>query len=173
MNNVVVLNADYTFLSFIDWKKALTLLSKERIEVVKYSETVVNTVSKTFQIPLIVKLTYFVDMIYKRKVSFSHSNVFVRDNYTCGYCGNVYSKNSKELTIDHIIPKSKGGKNDWMNCITACKSCNALKGNKMLNDVNMKLLFEPHVPTVSEYIMQKLNITGHAHILQDLYKEIF
>jgi hypothetical protein len=75
--NVVVLNSDYTFLNFIDWKKAMSLLSKERIEVLKYSEKIINTVKDSFNVPLVVKLTYYVEMVYKRKVSFSHTMQFV------------------------------------------------------------------------------------------------
>lgn len=172
MTTVVVLNADYTFLNFIDWRKAMTLIAKERVEVIKYSDEIINTVKNSFKIPLIVKLTYIVDLVYKRKISFSYTNVFIRDDCTCGYCGKKFNQNSKELTVDHIIPRSLGGKNDWLNCITACKICNNKKSNKSLEDLNMKLLWKPYVPTISQYILKKLNISGHYKYIKELYNNI-
>lgn len=86
--------------------------------------------------------------------------LFQRDNYTCGYCGKDYPQHRRILTRDHIIPSSKGGSNDWLNLVTACRRCNSFKADNLLQTMqNMKLLFEPYQPTKAEFlIMTNRNI---------------
>lgn len=74
--------------------------------------------------------------------------LYGRDRYLCAYCGDKFE--AKQLTIDHILPRSKGGKNTWVNCVTACKPCNLRKGSKLLEQTKMQLLYVPYVPNVFE-----------------------
>lgn len=89
---------------------------------------------------------------YTRKVpTLTNSNLFRRDLFTCAYCGKIYRE--EKLTRDHIHPVSKGGKNTWMNTITACKPCNNYKGSYLLADIGMELRFAPYVPTRAENML--------------------
>jgi hypothetical protein len=90
----------------------------------------------------------------------SNSNLFGRDLNICAYCGNQFKY--EFLTNDHIIPRSKGGKHTWMNCVTACKRCNNRKGKKLLQYTNMELLYLPYVPSREEALILK-----NRHILSD------
>lgn len=86
------------------------------------------------------------------RVILSNRTLFGRDRHICAYCGE-YFENFRDLSRDHIIPKSKGGVNVWENCVTACKSCNAKKGNKTLKEAKMELLYVPYVPTHYEHMI--------------------
>lgn len=90
----------------------------------------VNTVSMEIPIPEIIILTEY-DKIPKRFVKFSKANLLIRDDFECAYCG--CTLDSEDATIDHIIPKARGGKTDWENCIIACKKCNHIKGDSLPN----------------------------------------
>ena len=102
-------------------------------------------------------------MIYKNKVPFSKRNVMVRDDYKCVYCSS-----SKELTIDHIIPASKGGKTSFENCTTACKSCNNLKGNRTPSEANMFMTKQAYAPTISEFLRLKMKKMGADAYLKEM-----
>ena len=95
------------------------------------------------------------------RVALNNQTLFGRDRYMCAYCGEVYpgQKAKHHLSRDHIIPRSKGGKDDWMNVVTACKSCNAKKDNKLLKHSRMELLYVPYAPNHFEsLIIQNRNI---------------
>jgi len=162
---VIVLNSDYTFLNFIDYKKAFTLLAKEKIEVIKYSETIIRSFKDSFKIPSVVRLINFVNILYRRKVSFTKDNVYIRDNYTCGYCGQKLNK--RTITLDHIIPKSKGGKDSWENCVSACKDCNERKGDKFLHDTDMQLHLKPRQPNLLDFIIMRLKVNNQYETIKE------
>jgi hypothetical protein len=86
------------------------------------------------------------------KVGLSNKTLFGRDRYMCAYCGSVHT-NSKHLSRDHIMPKSRGGVDDWMNVVTACKGCNARKDNKTLREAKMELLYVPYAPNHYENLL--------------------
>lgn len=87
--------------------------------------------------------------------------LFKRDRYTCAYCGNCY--HAKDLSRDHILPRSKGGRDTWMNCVTACRTCNRLKGN-MLVEHFRPLLYVPYVPCRAEhYLLSGRNVLADQH----------
>ena len=81
------------------------------------------------------------------------SILYARDRYICAYCGDLHD--GKSLTIDHVQPKSRGGKNTWVNCVTACKPCNLRKGNKTPEEAKMHLLYIPYAPNVYEKMILK------------------
>jgi len=92
------------------------------------------------------------------KVQLSNKTLFGRDRHVCAYCGKHFV-NFRDLSRDHIVPKSRGGLNTWMNVVTACKSCNAEKGSKTLKEAKMELLYVPYVPSHFEnMILQNRNI---------------
>jgi len=163
VQNVVILNLDYSYLNTVNWQKALKLLVKGKATVLKYTEEVVNTAEKIIKIPAVLKLIKLVRTIYRTRVPFSKKNVLIRDNYKCQYCG---SPNS--LTIDHVIPVSKGGASSFENCVAACKKCNGKKGNKLPSEINMFIKRKPTAPTISEFTRLKAMKAGIFELLKDL-----
>lgn len=164
MNRVVVLNGDYTFLNTVDWQRAIRLILKGKTEVLKYTDKVIRCVDgTTIRIPLVMRLIKVIRMIYKNKVPFTKKNVFVRDGFKCQYCGDT-----EQLTLDHIIPTSRGGKNTFENCVTACKPCNNKKNNRTPSEAKMYPKTQPHAPTISEFFKIKMKQLGMIEFLKDL-----
>ncbi len=168
MGHVILLNSDYTFLNTISWKKAIILLCKEKVEVIKATSKIIENSEKTWKIviPEVLRLVKLVKTVYKNKVPYSHKNVFVRDMYTCQYC----SRKMKKLTIDHIIPKSKGGnKRSFLNCVASCFDCNNKKRNRTPKEARMKLIKKPKHPNIIEFILMKMKPDGIDKILENLF----
>ena len=165
MTQTVVLNADYTYLNTVNWKRGLKLLLLEKAEALKESDHTVCNADKTyvFKIPLVLKLVYMVKTIYRNKIPYSRRNIFIRDGYSCQYCG---TKN--RLSIDHVIPSSKGGKTKFTNCVACCVTCNISKGDRTPTEANMRLRKTPHDPTVMEFLVNKMKNTGAYQFLKDI-----
>lgn len=137
---------------------------KGKATVLKYSEIVVNTAEKVvMKIPAVMKLIKIIRTIYRTKVPFSKKNVMIRDGFICQYCGK-----QKELTIDHVVPVSRGGKSTFENCVTACKDCNNIKSDKLPSEARMYLKKKPTAPTISEFTRIKAVKAGVYDILKDL-----
>jgi 5-methylcytosine-specific restriction endonuclease McrA len=147
---VVVLNAGYEFLGLVSWQRAMIMVFSGKVEVLKESGSVIRTVSRTFRIPAVIRLVKFIRSIYRREVPFSRKNVLTRDGLLCQYCGREFS--TAELTIDHIIPKVQGGRNEWTNTVACCKACNIKKGGRTPRQAGMQLLRIPFKPTIMEFI---------------------
>lgn len=156
----LVLNADYSPLGIVHWKKAVVWSFKYEsqdtygIEIIDfYSDDYIRCVNnKRMAIPSIIKTTkYF--KIFNQPVNFSRKNLFIRDNYTCQYCGE--QKNICDLTYDHVIPKSILKYKDnispttWTNIVTACRICNTKKGNRTPQQAKMPLKNQPYIPNKS------------------------
>jgi len=140
---VLVLNASYEPLSICDARNAVLLLFGGKAMVVaSHPEHRIRTVSESFPLPSIVRLTVYVRVEYRHAV-LSRKNIFRRDGYRCQYCG----RNDLQLTLDHVIPKSRGGEDRWDNLITACKPCNTLKGNRTPIEAGMTMLHKPFRPS--------------------------
>lgn len=172
-SRTIVLNADYSFLNTISTKKAICLIVKGKAEVVKsLKDKLLYNFEKTvyFEYPLIIKLVKLVRLMFKKDVPLSKRNIFVRDDYTCQYCGREFKFGSKSVTIDHIKPRSKGGVTSWNNCVTSCKECNTKKGNKKLSEVNLTLLKKPTKPTIGEFINKRMCLLGIDKMLNDFFK---
>jgi 5-methylcytosine-specific restriction endonuclease McrA len=164
MERCIVLNGDFSFLNTIDWKRAVCLVVSGKTEVLKYSNTVLHTVNGAIMnIPLVIRLMKVIRNIYKSHVPFTKKNVMVRDQYQCMYCGD-----KNDLTIDHIIPTSRGGKNTFENCTTACKPCNNKKGNRIPSEAKMYLHKQPNSPTISEFFRMKMKQMGLDKFLVEL-----
>ena len=167
MRNVMVLNADLQFLCNVSWQRAINLIFQKKAEVLEESERIICNADKSCQlfVPKIIRLIQFVDCVFKNHVPFTYKNVLIRDNYTCKYCG---LKNDK-MTIDHIIPVSKGGKNEFENCVTSCRQCNNKKGNKFLEEIDMKIHGQPpHRPKLIEFLIKKSKQNGTYQTLKEI-----
>lgn len=147
---VLVLNADYSLLNAVTWKRALCLVVKGKADVVKDSEVNVGP----FFIPQVIRLLKRVNGIYHRRIAWSRQNVYLRDKYTCQYCGQRVRES--RLTLDHVLPKSRGGRNSWTNTVTACFPCNNKKGNRTPDEASMPLRRSPFQPTVWEFMLARL-----------------
>ena len=107
MTHCVLLNADYTFLNVVHWKRAVCLIAKGKVEVIKDSpKAVKSSGGAVLKMPAVMRLIKLIRTIYRTGVAFCKKNVLIRDGFRCAYCGSPKFR----LTIDHIIPKSKGGK---------------------------------------------------------------
>lgn len=169
MNTVVVLNADFSFLSTTSWQSAICMVLEGKAEAIKETTKIVRNQSRTvvLSVPMVVRLMKFVRRVFKNRVPFSKRNVFIRDKQTCAYCGEKLEK-TEDCTIDHIIPRAQKGKSTWENCITSCKPCNSRKGDKRPSEIGMRLLFKPTQPTISEFVQYFTEKYGINELLENL-----
>lgn len=153
----LLLNADFTPLRIISWQKAMILCMKKNyktnygIEIIYYHNNIKiqGANNKEYMLPSVVRTLKFFNS-YNKYINFSRNNILIRDNYTCQYCGDKLSKS--QLTLDHIIPRSRyhnKNKTNWLNIVASCRKCNAVKGNKTPNEANMFLINEPFIPKYS------------------------
>jgi len=134
-SKVLLLDSAYVPKSVISVERAMSLLITDRAKLVEDdSSKKIRTVSKEFPFPIIIKLNHYIKSKFK-KVSPSKKNIYIRDNFECVYCGAKH-----DLTIDHVIPISKGGENTWDNMVSACRRCNSKKGDRTPDEANMKFI---------------------------------
>ena len=131
---VAVLSKDYEPLTYCNVERAITLVYLNKAEAVRDSNLFVRSVSAIFRVPLVIRLLYKTARRFIPALKYSRKNIHVRDNYTCQYCGST-----KNLSIDHLMPVSRGGKSTWENTVTACQKCNSKKGSKTPEEAGMKL----------------------------------
>lgn len=146
---VLVLNLDHSPVAVVTAQKAIVLCLMEKANCLStYPLLEIRTVSRSFDYPAVIRLNEYKNIPYKG-VLLNRNNLFRRDNGVCQYCGS-----SKQLTIDHVIPRSKGGKSNWTNLVTACHRCNVNKGDKSPEQVGFKLKKEPFKPTLSFFLAE-------------------
>lgn len=144
----LLLNSSYEVLSFIPERKVFKLLFKDKVEVISnWDDTIVWGRSK-IKHPSIVRLINHVRRNYLNS-NFSRKALVKRDRSTCQYCNKKLF--ASQITIDHILPRAKGGITSFTNCVVCCQICNNIKGDKLLEQTNMKLLKRPAHPTFSSY----------------------
>lgn len=141
MNTILVLNADYVPLSITSLRKGFKLTWKGKAEVIESnSDALIRTDKFTMNEPSVIRLLSYVVLPY-RKITLTRQNIFKRDNNKCSYC-----PSTKDLTLDHVMPKSRGGKDTWENLTTCCSKCNSKKGNKTPEEAGMKFHGIPKAP---------------------------
>jgi len=143
---VLVLNASYEPLHVTSTKRAITLLQYGVAEVLEDSGDVIRSPSTTLSVPSVIRLRRYVRRPRVHPVPFNRRNVLRRDTFTCQYCGA-----SEELTLDHVMPRSRGGRHNWDNVVTACRACNQRKGDRTPDEAAMPLRTHPHAPTFGVY----------------------
>lgn len=159
---ILVLNADYTPIVVTNLKKAFKLVYKGKAEVVVAQENPILAGKKYIR-PSIIRLFKYVVFPYK-KVSLSRHNIFKRDDFKCLYCGS-----RDNLTLDHVIPRSRGGSNSWTNLATCCNRCNVLKSDKTPEEANMNLSYKPFTPNFLFFIkkMNKISEEWRPYLMMD------
>jgi 5-methylcytosine-specific restriction endonuclease McrA len=143
MDRTLLLNTTFEPISVLSWKKAITLVFLGKVEVLKEYEKEIKGVSVNMRQPAVIRLLRLVRNNHVN-VKFSRKNIFLRDNYTCQYCGKKFEPRS--LTCDHIIPRSRGGAAEWTNIVTSCLHCNLKKGDKMPDEAGMRPRKRPSRP---------------------------
>lgn len=143
MERTLLLNAGYQPIKIISWRKAITLLYLEKVEVVEEYEREVRSVTHSYKLPAVIRLLKY-DRWKRGRVKLTRESLFQRDQYTCQYCHQ--SLPSAKLTFDHVIPKSQGGRTTWENIVTACLPCNLRKGNRYIEQIGIKLQKIPKEP---------------------------
>jgi 5-methylcytosine-specific restriction endonuclease McrA len=140
MARVLVLNASYEPLSVVTARRAVVLVLSQKATVVVPKDETWNSETTSLQVPSIVRLTRFVKVPYRRAVPVTRRAVFGRDAHCCQYCGDTAE------SIDHVVPRSKGGDHSWENVVACCRSCNIRKGDRSLRDIGFRLRKKPAPP---------------------------
>lgn len=151
MSSVLVLNATYEPLNVIPLRRAILLLLKEKAEVVEATRERLRAERLDLEVPSVIRLVTYVPVPPRLPLPVSRRTVLARDNYTCQYCGAQPGKT--QLTIDHVVPRSKGGGTTWDNVVTACGPCNRRKGNRTPDQANMLLLSTPARPRYLAFVL--------------------
>lgn len=151
----LVLNADFRPLSYYplslwSWQDAIKSVFLDRVNVVANYDKVISSPSLQINLPSVVSLKSYIKP--QNNPAFTRFNLFLRDRFTCQYCSKT-----KDLTFDHLIPRSRGGRTTWQNVVTACSDCNLRKANRMPAQINMHPRQKPYRPSVFD-----LNNNGRA-----------
>jgi len=141
MAKVLVLNATYEPLNVCSARRALVLLLKGKAEVIEHSERTFHSEHSSLRVPHVIRLHEYVAVPRGTARRISRKAVFARDRHRCQYCGSDH-----RLTVDHVIPRSKGGDHTWDNVVTSCAPCNLRKGDRTPAAANMRLARRPRPP---------------------------
>jgi 5-methylcytosine-specific restriction endonuclease McrA len=143
---VLVLNQDYEPLNVTNLPRAFRLVFGAKAEVLEYDHQIIHTARAVYHAPSVIRLQYHIRRPRPR-VKLTRREVFVRDHHTCQYCGRVGS----DMTIDHVVPRHRGGGHTWENLVTACKPCNHRKGGRTPDEARIRLLRPPFEPRNDVY----------------------
>ena len=154
---VLLLNASEEVLRVVDWQKAVVLLmnGKAIAPFMKTKVYEIESTSGTYTLPKVLMLSQYVNIPYKENLP-TRRNVLARDKWTCQYC-NKGSKNKTKMTIDHVMPRSRGGDSSWTNLVAACERCNSVKGNRTPKECGMRLKKKPSRPTAIQMHLSRLS----------------
>ena len=169
----LVLNADYRPLSYYplslwSWQDSIKSVFLDRVSIVSYYDRIIRSPSFSMKLPSVIALKSYIRP--QANPNFTRFNVFLRDKFSCQYCGD-----KKELTFDHLLPRSKGGKTNWDNVVTACSSCNVQKGGRLLKFSGMTLNQKPYQPTTEDLHKNGKNFTPnflHKSWIDYLYWDV-
>jgi 5-methylcytosine-specific restriction endonuclease McrA len=147
----LILNADYRPLSYFPlsiwpWQEAVKAIFRDTVTVIEEYDRYIHSPTTEFRLPSVIALKEY--MRVSENPAFTRFNVFLRDCWHCQYCGDPYK--THQLTFDHVIPRSRGGRTSWDNIVSACKPCNTKKGNKLPHDCGMHPMTAPREPSLFE-----------------------
>ena len=145
---MLVLNATYEPINVCTVRRAVVLLLKEKAEMIERAEWELHSATASMARPMVIRLVTYVRIprdTHRRKIT--RRAVFARDDWTCQYCGS-----RSNLTVDHVVPRSKGGGSTWDNIVASCAPCNRRKGDRMPRQANMRLRRRPHPPRAEVFI---------------------
>ena len=145
---MLVLNATYEPINVCTVRRAVVLLLKEKAEIIEHADWELHSATRSLSRPVVIRLVSYVRIprdTHRRKIT--RRAVFARDNWTCQYCGS-----RSNLTVDHVIPRSKGGDSSWTNIVASCAPCNRRKGDALLRQVGMQLRKQFRTPSAHVFI---------------------
>lgn len=144
MSQVLVLTQQYQPHRVVSWQRAVTLVFGDKAQVIETYDEEIRSVSVTIKAPAVIRLLGAVRGT-KRAVKFSRVNILIRDHFRCQFCGVKHEM--RDLTYDHVVPRAQGGRTTWDNIVTACRPCNARKGDRTPEQAGMPLRTKPVRPT--------------------------
>ena len=154
MSSVLLLSASYEPLRVISWQNAVGLFFLGKVEIVEEYDHHIRSVSMAIKAPAVVRLLRFF-RVGSRSPPLSRANVLARDGFKCQYC--EVELTAREATLDHVVPRSQGGKTTWENIVCACATCNRKKGGRTPKEAHMKLLSKPAKPDWLPVLHMKFN----------------
>ena len=168
--HALVLNADFRPLSYFplslwSWQDAVKAVFLDRVNIVSQYERTIRSPNFEMRLPSVIALKEFVPT--ERRPAFTRFNVFLRDRFHCQYCGEPFP--THELTFDHVIPRSRGGRTTWDNVVTACGSCNLLKGSRLPRECGMWPLVRARQPTT--YLLQEHGRSFPPNYLHESWRD--
>jgi 5-methylcytosine-specific restriction endonuclease McrA len=166
----LVLNADFRPLNYFplslwSWQDAVKAVFLNRVNVVSEYSNAIHSPTIEIKIPSVISLKDYIHI--SRKPAFTRFNVFLRDQFTCQYCNLPFQV--QELTFDHVVPRSQGGKTEWTNVVAACSHCNLQKANKSLKNSGMHLLKKPMCP--SNHSLQEIGRAFPPNYLHESWRD--
>jgi len=156
MGHVLVLNASYEPLNITTWRRAVVMVLKGKAEGLEHDPA--RRIREDTLLPTVIRLRHFVRVPYK-PLPLTRRNLFHRDGHRCQYCG----AGAEQLSVDHVVPRSRGGLDTWENVTTACLPCNVRKGNRTPREAAMPLLRPPHRPLGSFSFEASRQISSGQH----------
>jgi 5-methylcytosine-specific restriction endonuclease McrA len=147
MRSALVLNASYEPLSVVPARRAVCLVLADKADMIEADGTELHSPSITLPSPLVVRLRYMVKVPYERRTALSRRAVFARDDYRCQYCGHTAD------SIDHVLPRSRGGLHDWENVAASCRPCNLAKRDRTPDEAGMRLLRPCRAPRAAAWVV--------------------
>lgn len=157
MDRTLILDSSYQPVQIVSWQRAVALLFLGKCEIISEYDGFVRSTSIVIKIPAVVRLLAAFRR-HKKPVKFSRINIYGRDKYSCQYCG--AKKSIGELTYDHVVPRSRGGKTTWTNIATCCSDCNRKKANRTPEQAGMRLLKQPVAPTATPVLVVAVSRTS-------------
>jgi len=166
----LVLNADFRPLSYFplslwSWQDTIKAVFLDRVNVVSEYDQEIHSPSLAMRLPSVIALREYVPT--SRRPAFTRFNVFLRDGFSCQYCGSGFQ--SEDLTFDHVLPRSKGGSTTWENVVAACAPCNLRKGNKLTQESGIRPLRKPEVPT--NFVLQANGRSFPPNFLHESWRD--
>lgn len=152
MTPVLLLNASYEPLSVVPAKRAVVLILNGKAEPLHDVEGVLfRSTSLALALPSVIRLARYVAIPYRRSAPLTREGVFRRDHSRCAYCG------KHATTLDHVIPRSRGGEHSWENLVACCRRCNHMKANLLLSELGWRLTATPHAPGAREAMLHRID----------------
>jgi 5-methylcytosine-specific restriction endonuclease McrA len=152
MEKVLLLNACYSPLHLVEYRRAIVLVLQDKAEIVETGEHQICSANFSMNIPSVIRLNYYVHVPFESHVALNRRTVLQRDDQICQYgCGR------KASTVDHVVPRSRGGRHEWLNVLACCSKCNAKKSNHLLSELGWIPLKEPHFPSRSVWLLSGVN----------------
>lgn len=166
----LVLNADFRPLSYFPlslwpWQEAIKAVFLDRVNVVSEYDREVRSPTRTVRLPSVISLKEYAPTA--RRPAFTRFNLFLRDRFTCQYCGQRFP--THDLTFDHVIPRSRGGGTSWTNVVAACGACNLRKANRTPAEAHMPLIRTPYPP--SSYQLQDVGRRYPPNYLHESWRD--